>query len=113
MSPDYLDIIDGEQSNLQIVGYLALRNDGTDFDIISKAKRFKLKFEFPDITIDNYVDGSATFRGAVPKKGKVLRRCGTSRVNADLRTDGFYRITNINSRIDAGIEKGGADDKPG
>ena len=105
IEPDYLDIIDGEQNNLQIVGYLALRNDGTDFDVISKAKRFKLKFEFPDITIDNYVDGSATFRGTRPKKGKFFEDVDL-RVNADLRTDGFYKITNINSQIDAGIEKG-------
>ena len=105
IEPDYLDIIDGEQNNLQIVGYLALRNDGTDFDVISKAKRFKLKFEFPDITIDNYVDGSATFRGTRPKKGKFFEDVDL-RVNADLRTDGFYKITNINSQIVAGIEKG-------
>ena len=105
IEPDYLDVIDGEQRNLQIVGYLALRNDGTDFDIISKAKRFKLKFEFPDVTIDNYVSGSATFRGATPKKGKFFKDVDLQ-VNADLGTDGFYGITNIDSQVDARIERG-------
>ena len=105
IEPDYLNIIDGEQGSLEIAGYLALGNDGADFDIISKAEQFKLKFAFPDITIDNYFNGSATFRGVLPKKGKFLEDADL-RVNADFRTDGFYTITNINSQIDAGIEKG-------
>ena len=105
IEPDYLDVIDSDQSNLRIGGYVTFRNDGTDFDFTSKAKRFKLKFEFPDITIDNYVDGSATFRGAAPKKGKFFEDKHLH-VNADLRTDGFYGITNIDSRIDGSIQKG-------
>lgn len=105
IEPDYLDVTDGEQSNLQVGGYVTFRNDGTDFDLTSKAKEFKLKFEFPDIRIDNHVDGSATFEGAIPKKGKFLED-KYLRVNADLKTDGFYGITNIKSRIDGGIQKG-------
>ena len=105
VEPDYLDVIDNEQSNLRIGGYVTFRNDGTDFDLTSKAKGFKLKLEFPDITIDNHVGGSATFRGAIPKKGKFLED-KYLRVNADLKTDEFYGITNINSQIDGSIQKG-------
>ncbi|MCY4378600.1 MAG: translocation/assembly module TamB [Candidatus Dadabacteria bacterium] len=105
IEPDYLDVIDSEQSNLRIGGYVTFRNDGTDFDFTSKAKGFKLKLEFPDVRIDNYVDGSATFKGAIPKKGKFFED-KYLRVNADLKTDEFYGITNINSRIDGSIKKG-------
>ena len=105
IEPDYLDVIDSEQSNLRIGGYVTFRNDGTDFDFTSKAKGFKLKLEFPDVRIDNYVDGSATFKGAIPKKGKFFED-KYLRVNADLKTDEFYGITNINSRIDGSIQKG-------
>ena len=68
---DYLDVTDSEQSNLRIGGYVTFRNDGADFDFTSKAKGFKLKLEFPDILIDNYVDGSATFKGRMPKKRQI------------------------------------------
>lgn len=105
VEPDRLDLTDGERSNLRTGGYVAFSNDGTDFDFTSKAEGFKLKLEFPDIRIDNHVDGSATFRGAIPKKGKFLEDAHL-RVKADLRTGGFYGITNINSRIDGGIQKG-------
>ena len=104
IEPDYLDVRDGEQSSLRTKGYVTFRNDGTDFDLTSKAKGFKLNFEFPDIRIDNYVDGSATFKGAIPKEGKFFEDKHL-RVNADLRTDGFYGITNINSQIDGSIQK--------
>ena len=103
--PDYLDVIDSEQSNLRIGGYMTFRNDGTDFDFTSKAKGFKLKLEFPEIRIDNYVDGSATFRGTIPKGGKFYED-EYLRVDADLKTDELYGITNINSRIDGSIKKG-------
>ena len=105
IEPDYLDVTDGEQSSLRTRGYVTFRNDGTDFDLTSKAKGFKLNFEFPDISIDNYVDGSATFKGAIPKGGKFFEDKHL-RVNADLRTDGFYGITNINSQVDGSIQKG-------
>ncbi len=105
IEPDYLDVIDSEQQNLRMAGHLTLRNDGVDFDLNSEAKGFKLKFEFPDATIDNYVSGSASFRGAAPKNAKFFEDVDL-RVNADLKTDGFYGITNISSRIDAAIEKG-------
>lgn len=103
--PDYLDVIDSEQSNLRIGGYMTFRNDGTDFDVTSKAKGFKLKLEFPKIRIDNYVDGSATFRGTIPKEGKFFED-EYLRVDADLETDELYGITNISSRIDGSIQKG-------
>lgn len=105
IEPDYLDIIDSEQRNLRMAGHLTLKNDGVDFDLNSEAKGFKLKFEFPDATIDNYVSGSASFRGAAPKNAKFFEDVDLS-VNADLKTDGFYGITNISSQIDAAIEKG-------
>ncbi|MCY3826902.1 MAG: translocation/assembly module TamB [Candidatus Dadabacteria bacterium] len=105
IEPDYLDVIDSEQSSLRIEGYMTFRNDGTDFDFTSKAKGFKLKLEFPDITIDNHVDGNATFKGAIPKKGKFFED-KYLRVNADLKTDELYGITSINSRIDGSIQKG-------
>ena len=105
IEPDYLDVIDSEQSSLRIGGHVTFRNDGTDFDFTSEAEEFKLKFEFPEIRIDNYFDGSAAFKGAIPKKGKFLED-KYLRVNADLKTGGFYGITNINSKIDGGIEKG-------
>ena len=104
IEPDYLDVIDGEQSNLRIGGYLTLRNDGTDFDLSSKANGFRLKFEFPNASLDNYVSGNATFGGAIPKKGKFSEDADL-RVNADLKTDEFHVINNINSQIDARIEK--------
>lgn len=102
---DYLDITDGGQGNLQVGGDVTFRNDGTDFDFTSKAKGFRLKLEFPDIRFDNYFDGSAAFKGEIPKKGKFLED-EYLRVDADLKTDGFYGITNINSRIDGSIKKG-------
>ena len=105
IEPDYIDVIDSEQNNLRMAGHLTLKNDGVDFDISSKAKGFRLKFKFPSVTIDNYVDGSATFRGAAPKEGKFFENADL-RVNADLKTDGFYGITNISSRIDGAIEEG-------
>ncbi len=105
IEPDYLDVIDSEQSNLRIGGYVRFRNDGADFDFTSKAKGFKLKLEFPDILIDNYVDGSATFKGTMPKKGKFLED-KYLRVDADLKTDELYGITNINSQINGSIQKG-------
>ena len=105
IEPDYLDVIDGEQSNLRIGGYLTIRNDGTDFDLSSKANGFRLKFEFPNVSLDNYVSGSAAFKGAIPKKGKFSEDADL-RVNADLKTDRFHVINNINSQIDARIEKG-------
>jgi len=105
VEPDYLDVIDSERSNLRIEGYMTFRNDGTDFDFTSKAKGFKLKLEFPDITIDNHVDGNATFKGAIPKKGKFFED-KYLHVNADLKTDELYGITNIASRIDGSIQKG-------
>ena len=105
IEPDYLDVIDSEQSNLRMSGHLTLRNDGVDFDLSSKAKKFKLKFEFPDATIDNHVSGSASFRGAAPKNAKFFENVDLS-VNADLKTDAFYGITNISSQINGAIEKG-------
>ena len=105
IEPDYLDVTDGEKSHLRIGGYLTLRNDGANFDLTSKAKEFKLKFVFPNMSLDNYVDGNATFQGAVPKKGKLFKDADL-RVNADLKTNGFYGITNISSQIDGAIEKG-------
>ena len=105
VEPDYLEVIDGEQSNLRIEGYMRFRNDGMDFDASSKAKEFKLKFEFPDMTIDNYVSGSASFRGAAPKNARFFEDLDL-RVNADLKTGAFYGITNIDSKIDAAIKKG-------
>ena len=105
IEPDYLDVIDSEQSNLRMSGHLTLRNDGVDFDLSSKAKKFKLKFEFPDATIDNHVSGSASFRGAAPKNAKFFENVDLS-VNAGLKTDAFYGITNISSQINGAIEKG-------
>ena len=105
IEPDYLDVIDSEQSNLRMSGHLTLRNDGVDFDLSSKAKKFKLKFEFLDATIDNHVSGSASFRGAAPKNAKFFENVDLS-VNADLKTDAFYGITNISSQINGAIEKG-------
>ena len=105
IEPDYLDVIDSEQSNLRMSGHLTLRNDGVDFDLSSKTKKFKLKFEFPDATIDNHVSGSASFRGAAPKNAKFFENVDLS-VNADLKTDAFYGITNISSQINGAIEKG-------
>lgn len=104
IEPDYLDVIDGEKSNLKIGGDVTVSNDGMDFDVSSKAKGFKLKFEFPDITIDNRIDGNATFKGAIPKKGRFFED-KYLRVKADLKTDGFYGITNIDSRMDGSIQK--------
>lgn len=105
IEPDYLDVIDSEQSSLRMTGHLTLRNDDVGFYVSSKAERFRLKFKFPDVTIDNYVDGSTVFRGTAPKKGKFFKNADL-RVNADLKTDEFYGITNISSRIDGAIEKG-------
>ena len=105
VEPDYLDLTDGGQSSLRVGGYVTLRNDGTDFDVSSEARGFKLKLGLPDIAIDNHFDGSADFKGAIPKKGKFLEDKYLS-VNADLRTDGLYGITNMDSRVDASIEKG-------
>lgn len=105
IEPDYLDLVDGEQSSLRMAGHLTLRNDGVDFDLSSKAEGFRLRFEFPDMTIDNHVSGSATFRGAAPKNARLLENVDL-RVNADLKTGAFLGITNIDSRIDAVIEKG-------
>ena len=105
IEPDYLDVTDSGQSSLRIGGHVTFRNDGTDFDFTSKAKGFRLKLEFPDILIDNHVDGNATFKGKIPKKGRFLED-KYLRVDADLRTDELYGITNINSRIDGSIQKG-------
>ncbi len=105
VEPDYLDVIDGEQSSLRVGGYVKFTNDGTDFDFTSKARGFRLKLEFPDIRIDNHVDGSATFKGTIPKKGRFLED-KYLRVDADLKTDRFYGITNISSRIDGSIQRG-------
>jgi autotransporter translocation and assembly factor TamB len=105
VEPDYIELVDGEQSNLRMAGHLTLGNDGADFDLSSKAKRFKLKFEFPGATVDNYVDGSAAFRGAAPKNARFFEDVNLN-VDADLKTGAFYGITNIDSRIDATIDKG-------
>ncbi len=105
IEPDHLDVTDGEQRNLRVGGYVTFRNDGTDFDLTSKAEGFRLRFGFPDMKIDSHVDGTADFEGALPKKGKFLED-KYLRVNADLRTDGFYGVTNISSRIDGSIRKG-------
>ncbi len=105
IAPDYLEVTDGEQNNLGIEGYATFGNNGTDFDFTSKANRFKLKFEFPDVTIDNYFDGSATFKGTVPKEGEFFED-SYLHVNANLKTDEFYGITSIDSRIDGSLEKG-------
>lgn len=102
---DYLDVTDSKQSNLRTRGYVTFTNDGTDFDFTSKAKKFRLKFEFPDITVDNYVEGSATLKGSIPKKGRFLEDKYLS-VEADLKTDELYGIANISSRIDGSIQKG-------
>ena len=102
---DYLDMKDGERKNLRVTGYATFRNDGTDFDFTSKAKGFRLRLGLPDMKIDSHVDGTAAFKGALPKKGKFLEN-KYLRVKADLKTDGFYGVTNINSRIDGSIRKG-------
>ena len=102
---DHLDMTDGGQRNLRVGGYVTFRDDGTDFDFTSEAKGFRLRFGFPGMKIDSHIDGTAAFEGEIPKKGRFLEDEYLS-VNVDMKTDGFYGVTNIDSLIDASIRKG-------
>ncbi len=104
IKPDYLNVIDGEQSEFQAEGHLTIANDTVDLDLRGEAKRFKLKSEFEDLSFDNYIDGSVYFSGNIPKGEKLLENANL-KTSVDISTDRFYEITNVNFILDAALEE--------